>query len=290
MKTILLLIICCTFLLTGTFSQTLPQDTTTVAQDTLQQNEEESNYLEITLTDAEKAKVDSLISFLSAEEISGFYAKYDLWLKSTEIPEIQIQSNPEAYKTDEYYQFREYTLELGKAYIGLLIRFYQEHHTGVSHFILLSITYNDYGFLLDEVRTEFNANRYTENGDTLYYKNYNYSFAHLYFKKILALIQVSKSEQIITSAEELQKNTVKLSVYPNPAQHDFNVSIGLPNPNHVSLTIYNLTGKVAEVVCTKQYFPAGFHTIHREHRLKKGIYLVVLETQDSKQIKKIIVN
>jgi hypothetical protein len=290
MKTILLLFICCIFLLTGTFSQTLPQDTATVAQDTLQQNEEEPNYLEITLTDAEKAKVDSLISFLSAEEISGFHAKYDLWLKSTQIPEIEMQSNPEAYKTEEYYQFKEYTLGLGKAYIGLLIHFYQEYYIGVSHFILLGITYNDYGFLLDEVRTEFKANQYTEDGDTVYYKNYNYSFANLYFKKILALIQVSKSEQFITSAEELQKNAVELSVYPNPAQPDFNISIGLPEPNHVSLTIYNLTGKVADVVCTKQYFPAGLHTIHRKHHLKKGIYLVVLETQDSKQIKKIIVN
>lgn len=242
------------------------------------------------ITDAERAKVDSLISFLSAEEISGFHTKYDLWLESTEIPELEIQSNPEAYKTEEYYQFKDYTLDLGNAYIGLLIHFYQEHHTGVSHFILLSITYNDYGFLLDEVRTEFKATQYTGDGDTVYYKNYNYSFAHLYFKKILALIQVSKSEQIITSAEELQKNAVKLSVYPNPAQHDFNVSIGLPEPNHVSLTIYNLTGQVADVVCTKQYFPAGFHSIHREHCLKKGIHLVVLETQDSKQIKKIIVN
>ncbi|MFW6277704.1 MAG: T9SS type A sorting domain-containing protein [Prolixibacteraceae bacterium] len=289
MKTNLLLIICFAFLLNSAFSQTTPQDTTSVAQDTTQQNEDESGYIEITLNDAEMAKVDSLVSLLSAEEISGFQNHFDLWFESTHVPEIQIQSNPEYLKTEEYYELKEYTLGLGKAYIGLIIDFYLEHHTEASHYILLYITYDDYGHLLDEIRTELNANQYTEDGDTVYYKNRNHSFANLYFKNILELIQVTNSELIITSAEEMQANALELSVYPNPAHHQFTVSFKLSEPDYPSLKIYNLTGKIVEVR-TGEYFPGGTHTIQMKTQLKSGIYLVVLKTGNSKSIKKLIVN
>ena len=289
MKTNLLLLICFAFLLNGAFAQTAPQDTTSVAQDTTQQNEDESGYIEITLTDEELAKVDSLVSFLSADEISGFQSHFDLWLESTQVPEIQIHSNPEYYKTEEFYEFKNYSLELGKAYIGLIIKCYQEHHE-VSHFILLDIIRDDYSHLINEVRTELKANQYTEEGDTVYYKNPNYSFANLYFKKILELIQVTKSELIISSSEEMRNNSVELSVYPNPAQYQFTVSFKLTERGYPSLKIYNLTGKIVEVLKTNEFYPDGTHPIQMKAQLKSGIYLVVLETKNSKSIKKLIVN
>ena len=289
MKTNLLLIICFAFILNNLFAQTAPQDTTTVVQDTTQQNEDESNYIEITLTDMENAKVDSLVSFLSAEEISGFESHFDLWLESTQIPAIQIHSNPEYYKTEEFYTFKNYTLSLGKAYIGLIIKCYQEYHE-VAHFILLDIIQKDYGYMIEEVKAELKAIQYNEEGEQFYLKNRNIAFANLYFKKILELIQVTKSELIINSVVEVMKKESELFIFPNPAHDQFTVSFKLAEPGYPSLKMYNLAGKMMEVIKTNEYFSDGVHSIQMNNQPKRGIYLVVLETANSKSIKKLVVN
>lgn len=289
MKTNFLLIICFTFLLHSAFSQTPPQDTTSVAQDTTQQNEDESDHIEITLTDAEMAKVDSLVSFLSAEDISGFQNHFDLWLESTQVPEIQIQSNPEFYKTEKFYEFKNYTLDLGKAYIGLIIKCYQEHH-GVTHFILLDIIREDYGYMNEEVKAELKAIQNAEEGERVYIKNRNFSYANLYFKKILELIQITKSELIINSVQQALENDSELLIFPNPAHHQFTISFKLAEPGYSSLKLYNLAGRIVKVVNANEYFPDGIHSIQMNRQLKNGIYLIVLETGNSKRIKKLIVN
>lgn len=76
--------------------------------------------------------------------------------------------------------------------------------------------------------------------------------------------------------------------YPNPFNLSTNISFSLPDDQHVSLTIYDITGrKVTRLVDTE--YPSGTHTIaFNSSNLSSGMYVYRLRTQGSVKTKKML--
>lgn len=296
MKSKLLFTLLFTFSITVIVAQdtiTSLQDTIIIPQDTVTIDDEEKDYvyMDIELSDAEKAKVDYLISKISPDGIEEFENKYNLWFESSKAPELQIHSNPEMYKTEEFYDFKNFTLSLGFEYIGLLIDFYQDNHSGLSHYILMDITFEDYGYLLDEARTEIHTPQYTEDGKKIYY-SINYSFANLYFKKILSQFEFNGNNLVVTSTDQVDASKkTNFMLFPNPVKNKLNLQFVLSKPEHVSIRIMDILGNEVEIINKNKFYAEGQYSIswQKNNNVTNGIYLINFETKDSKLIDKFIV-
>lgn len=256
-----------------------------------QSGNEEYIYKEIVLNENEDLKIDSIISLIPQDSILKFQNKFDIWLESTNKPEIQVHSNPEKYKTKEFYEFQEFTLSLGKEYIALLIDFFKDHNEGVSYYLLLDITYNDYGFLLDSVRNEIHKIQYTELGERIIYTQL--SFAFLYFKNILALIKIDNSELVITNISK-RKNLISENfiVFPNPIKNEVNIQFEMNTSDYVTIKILDIYGRELEIITSKEIYPVGKHSIKwtLKNQFNKGTYILVFESMKLLKCKKIIIN
>lgn len=88
------------------------------------------------------------------------------------------------------------------------------------------------------------------------------------------------------------QNENVLKIYPNPATENLLIEFALRNESSVSLAIYNLLGvKIADLENRKQF--AGTHTHHlniKNYNLNAGVYFVVFETENEKNIQRIIIS
>jgi hypothetical protein len=86
----------------------------------------------------------------------------------------------------------------------------------------------------------------------------------------------------ITGVEELSK-TRSFSIFPNPASEAFQLSGTLPD-NTALITISDTKGRVllTKSVCPDQSIEVSF--------LPNGFYLVIIETDETRQIEKLIIN
>jgi hypothetical protein len=89
-----------------------------------------------------------------------------------------------------------------------------------------------------------------------------------------------------TSVEELSNNT-SFSVYPNPSNGDFNISLNSQNAEMLTLTVNNVVG---QTVMTKQVRVAGQtnKTISLAG-FDKGVYFLTIDNNKEKQTVKLIV-
>ena len=76
---------------------------------------------------------------------------------------------------------------------------------------------------------------------------------------------------------------------PNPFSEYTNISFSIPNSAQAKLSIYNIMGSMVEIVTNEQY-TGGTHSIKfYRNNLTSGIYLIQLETEDKKIVKKMMV-
>ncbi len=69
-----------------------------------------------------------------------------------------------------------------------------------------------------------------------------------------------------------------LNIYPNPLTINSTISFCLPESNHASLSLYNLTGKKVKILAD-DYYRSGVNYIHfQKEGLETGIYLLKLES------------
>jgi hypothetical protein len=155
--------------------------------------------LDIVLNADEETKIETIVENIPDQYTSILDDKYESWQRSTDVPEIQAQSNPSAYKTNEYYEFESYLLGLGNGYIALLMYYCLLNNMGAIEYVLLDITYPEYGFLWDEVKREMRTTQYTDEGIPIIYSHN--SRLNLYFKKILARIRIVNKSLIINLNE-----------------------------------------------------------------------------------------
>lgn len=220
----------------------------------------------------EIAKINWMISQIPSDSITKFESKYETWIESTKKPEIAIHSNPQKYKTEEYFEFMEYTLGLGPNYIGLLIDFFEDHSIGVSWYLLLHITIEDYGHLIDDAKNEIDS----LNLDS----NYFHSFPVCYFKKILATIEISDIVDIDTT---LRINTFKqnnFNIHPNPIHEYFLIEFELKKTGTVSIKLYNFLGQLQDIIKNEEIYKPGSHNINwnMKDNIYPGIYILSFES------------
>ncbi|MCU0646203.1 MAG: MBL fold metallo-hydrolase [bacterium] len=82
--------------------------------------------------------------------------------------------------------------------------------------------------------------------------------------------------------------------YPNPFNSSTTIQFHLPRASHLSLKIFDVTGRLVATLADNQNWQAGSHSINWEERdyqgkgICSGVYLVALETKDFKQTRKML--
>jgi len=76
--------------------------------------------------------------------------------------------------------------------------------------------------------------------------------------------------------------------YPNPFNPETNITLGLVENGHVTLSVYNMRGQEIKTLLNGDK-PAGIHNIvFNAENLPSGIYLYRMQTRNYTQIKKMI--
>ncbi len=76
--------------------------------------------------------------------------------------------------------------------------------------------------------------------------------------------------------------------YPNPFNPQTSISFQLPQPDHVSLAIYDLSGRLIVMLIDNNY-PAGYHRLLWDARqISSGIYFISLQTDHHHAVRKCI--
>jgi len=91
---------------------------------------------------------------------------------------------------------------------------------------------------------------------------------------------VWKDFYLTSSTNNLAKNSVNVSVYPNPVSNQLNIGLS-PNLQLENIKIYNQIGQL--VLQSKNT------TINVNH-LQKGVYFAQIQTNKGKTTKKVVIN
>ncbi|UQB68880.1 S8/S53 family peptidase [Epilithonimonas zeae] len=91
-------------------------------------------------------------------------------------------------------------------------------------------------------------------------------------------------------SQNVQKQLENLLIYPNPAKTEVNIFYKITTPSIVNITILDLSGKNVYQQKSNQKFPTGiYQKLIQTSGLSAGIYMMVIETSDYKESKKIII-
>lgn len=81
-----------------------------------------------------------------------------------------------------------------------------------------------------------------------------------------------------------------LTVYPNPASVAITINYQIPKPNKINIGFYNLSGQLLETISNGNIANTGTHSaVLNVENYPKGIYFVQLQTEQTQQIKKIVI-
>jgi len=88
--------------------------------------------------------------------------------------------------------------------------------------------------------------------------------------------------------EQKQKNNVQ--IYPNPAETEVNISYKIEKPSIVNIILTDISGKALYKHKSDSAFPSGTYQ-HRiaTDKLPSGTYLLIIDTADYKETKKVII-
>jgi len=82
--------------------------------------------------------------------------------------------------------------------------------------------------------------------------------------------------------------------YPNPFNSSTTISYQLPNVTIVSVTIYNVTGQLVDILINDEIQSAGIHSACWDGKNKEGknmssgIYFIALKTKDTAKVNKML--
>ena len=87
-----------------------------------------------------------------------------------------------------------------------------------------------------------------------------------------------------------QENTqASISVSPNPASNVFNIMYELPTDQTATIELFNMTGqKIADIIANEAQSKGHYMTPYNSSDLPSGLYLVVLNTEQGRQVQKIV--
>ncbi len=90
--------------------------------------------------------------------------------------------------------------------------------------------------------------------------------------------------------ESYSSGAVNTTVFPNPSNGDFNLSLQLNETTEVNVTIYDAQGNIVKSVIKSKIFDAGSSTVQLGAMPNKGVYFVVTKVGDKSSVQRIIAN
>lgn len=95
------------------------------------------------------------------------------------------------------------------------------------------------------------------------------------------------------NADELKKIGAKtneeISLYPNPAKDQLTLSFNFSESSPVSITIYDMEGKIIKTENIKDYKAGNYEKVYSISEFENGSYLVEFAQKDKKIVRKIII-
>jgi len=104
----------------------------------------------------------------------------------------------------------------------------------------------------------------------------------------------AKSQLVIGEKLELPSKFSLDQNYPNPFNIETNIQYQLPENCYVSVSIFNLKGRLISVLLDNKYHDAGFYSIiwngkdNSDSTVPSGLYLYRIKTKEYSQLKKMI--
>ncbi|HLK27546.1 MAG TPA: T9SS type A sorting domain-containing protein [Puia sp.] len=102
------------------------------------------------------------------------------------------------------------------------------------------------------------------------------------------------SEDVLQEEKNIISHDKIISVFPNPLSHSTTISFSLEQPQKVSVSIFDLSGRLVSKIADAN-MEDGLHQLiwdakdTRGNSVLKGIYFIKVETQHGTEIRKIIV-
>jgi hypothetical protein len=77
--------------------------------------------------------------------------------------------------------------------------------------------------------------------------------------------------------------------YPNPFNPSTSIAYSLKKSSNITLSVYDITGKLVDVVIDNEYKPAGTYEVtYNAIKLSSGIYFLQMEADNFKSSIKLI--
>jgi len=133
--------------------------------------------------------------------------------------------------------------------------------------------------------------------DYLVDKNLYLTFKNLQGPKVslksIKIYRYEKEEEIPGGGQGLSLSKTQnpiLNLYPVFAKDKFKVEYTLNSFSKVEISIYDILGRKIETILKEKMLPPGkyINEFKRPHNIKPGIYFIKLETENKKEVKKII--
>ena len=80
------------------------------------------------------------------------------------------------------------------------------------------------------------------------------------------------------------------SVYPNPFRDEATIAFNLPRPSHVSLSIYDVQGRLVETLIAKDYLSGKYQRVWRTTGHQAGAYVIRFKAGNTVEFRKIILS
>jgi hypothetical protein len=93
---------------------------------------------------------------------------------------------------------------------------------------------------------------------------------------------------IASAVQNLKDKEFEIKIYPNPAQNLVNIEFSMPTTDHVSIVLYEISGRIVQNMENRRYME-GYHSIRPDiSNLKQGIYLLELKIGNTIETRKFI--
>ncbi|HHI88059.1 MAG TPA: T9SS type A sorting domain-containing protein, partial [Candidatus Cloacimonetes bacterium] len=93
---------------------------------------------------------------------------------------------------------------------------------------------------------------------------------------------------VVSIDDPHQNSTLNLTAAPNPFHDYISISFSLLEPQQVTCALYNIRGEKIDILFS-ELFPSGINVYDWNiQNLKSGVYFLKLQTQQTKEIQKII--
>ncbi|MBX7206257.1 MAG: T9SS type A sorting domain-containing protein [Bacteroidia bacterium] len=136
----------------------------------------------------------------------------------------------------------------------------------------------------------------TSTGDTSTQKNPSFSFPSngTYTVRLIAYSAVGNDTTTQTvnvlATGVVDQNISSIMMYPNPAQSNLNLQLGLNQTSAVAVSIFDLTGRVVKTIPVLEMNAGNNQLNVNVNDLTNGVYLVQVATGNSSNILKLIIS